>query len=49
MIEPVGSKSYVWGDNRRLVPLNKVDNKASAVSFARTCLEYAVDPVSFSE
>lgn len=49
MIEPVGSKSYVWGDNRHLVPLKKVDNKASAVFFARTCLEYAVDPVIFSE
>jgi len=47
MIEPTGGKSYVWGDDRFKVPLQKIDLKTSAQAFARTCLDYAINPVKF--
>lgn len=47
MIEPTGGKSYIWGDDRFKVPLQKIDLKTSAQAFARTCLDYAINPVEF--
>jgi Fic family protein len=47
MIEPTSGKAYVWGDDRFAVPLRKVDYKAAAVSFAHTCMDYALTPIKF--
>jgi Fic family protein len=49
MVEPTSRKTYVWGDSRQLVPLKKVDFRNSAVSFARTCMDFALDPVKFHD
>jgi Fic family protein len=48
MIQPVGNKAYVWGDDRFKVPLQKMDLKRSAILFAQTCLDYALNPVNFN-
>lgn len=47
MIEPTSRKAYVWGDDKFLVPLNKVEDKTAAIAFAKTCIEYALSPVRF--
>ena len=47
MIEPTIGKAYVWGDDRFAVPLRKVEYKAAAVSFAHTCMDYALKPPNF--
>jgi hypothetical protein len=48
MIEPTASKAYVWGDDKFMVPLKKVPDKTAALAFAKTCMEYALNPVKFS-
>ena len=48
MVEPTSGKTYTWGDERHLVPLSKNEFKTSAAAFARTCMEFALDPVSFN-
>jgi Fic family protein len=47
MIEPTSGKAYVWGDDKFLVPLKKVDDRTAAIAFAKTCMEYALKPVDF--
>ena len=47
MIEPTARKVYVWGDDKFLVPLKKVDDRTAANLFAKTCMEYALRPVNF--
>jgi hypothetical protein len=47
MIEPTGRKAYVWGDDKFLVPLKKVEDKTAAIEFAKTCMEYALNPLNF--
>ena len=47
MIEPTARRAYIWGDDKFLVPLKKVEDKIAAVSFAKTCMEYALKPVHF--
>ena len=47
MIEPTSSKAYVWGDDKFLVPLKKVDVRTASIAFAKTCMEYALNPVHF--
>jgi len=48
MIEPIASKAYVWGDDKFMVPLRKVSDKAAALAFAKTCMDYALNPIKFS-
>jgi hypothetical protein len=48
MIEPTSSKAYIWGDDKFLVPLRKIDVKSAAVEFAKTCMDYALNPVEFN-
>jgi Fic family protein len=47
MIEPTARKAYIWGDDKFLVPLKKVADKTAAIAFAKTCMEYALNPVHF--
>ena len=47
MIEPTQRSAYVWGDDKFLVPLKKIEQKTSAIEFAKTCMEYALSPVRF--
>lgn len=47
MIEPISRKAYIWGDDKFLVPLRKVDDRSAAIAFAKTCMEYALKPVHF--
>lgn len=48
MIEPTAKKAYVWGDDKFLVPLKKIDEKRAAIEFAKTCMDYALNPVDFN-
>jgi hypothetical protein len=47
MVEPTSRKAYIWGDDKFMVPLKKVEDKTSAIAFAQTCMEYALNPVRF--
>jgi len=46
MIEPTSHKAYIWGDGG-MVPLKKVDLEYSANAFAKTCMEFALEPINF--
>ena len=48
MIEPTAKKAYVWGDDKFLVPLKKIEEKRAAIEFAKTCMDYALNPVDFN-
>jgi Fic family protein len=48
MIEPTAGKAFVWGDDKFKIPLQKVDQKLAAISFAKTCMDYALNPVHFN-
>ena len=45
MIEPTEKKVFTWGDDRNKVPLKKVDFKQSAIEFAHTCMDFALNPL----
>jgi hypothetical protein len=48
MIEPTAKKAYVWGDDKFLVPLKKIEEKRAAIEFAKTCMDYALNRVDFN-
>ena len=47
MIESTSKRAYVWGDDKFLVPLKNVEDRTAAIEFAKTCMDYALNPVHF--